>query len=292
MKKGIFIIFLIILLPYIILNVFYYEKDNDILVKVKTNDKILSIPLEEYIVHVVAGEIPVSFNDEALKAGAIVSRSYAIYKIKKNNSYDVTDNTLTQIYLTDEELKEKWKNDYLKNLQKIKDVVYKTKGQVLVYDGNVIEALFFSTSPGYTENSNEVFKEERPYLKSVPSSWDQASPVFREVNYFDKQDFCDKLSIKCSNLNIEITETTSTGRSKKIKVNNKIFASDDFIKKLNLKSTFLTIEVTSDSVIIETKGYGHGVGMSQYGANELALKGYRYDEILKYYYQGVQIKKI
>ena len=292
MKKLMFIPFFIVLLPYITLGIFYREQENDILVKVKTDNNVLSIPLEEYVIHVLAGEMPASFSDEALKAGAIVSRSYAIYKIKQNKSYDVTDNTLTQVYLTDDELKEKWQKNYVNNLKKIKSAVYKTKGQVLTYDNDVIEALFFSTSSGYTEDAKEVFSEERPYLKSVPSLWDQASPVFSEVTNFSKEDFCNKLNITCSNLDIEIIETTSTGRSKKIRVNKQIFNSNDFIKKLGLRSTFLNIKVIDNNVVIETKGYGHGVGMSQYGANALALKGYKYDEILKYYYQNTQIKKI
>ena len=281
MKKCIIIIFIIILLPF---NIFYHDKSSDILVKVKTNKKIITIPLEEYIIGVVAGEMPSSFEMEALKAQAIVSRSYVIYKIKKNNTYDVTDNTLTQVYLDKRELKG------IKNLNKIKKAVNSTKNQVLVYDNDVIEALFFSTSSGYTENVKEVFKEDRPYLRSVPSFWDQDSPLYSEINYFSKEDFCSKLGIECSNINIEITEKTSTGRSKKIKVNDKIFNSNEFIKKLNLKSSYLDIRV-ADNIIIETKGYGHGVGMSQYGANALAKKGYRYDEILKYYYQGTEIKK-
>ncbi len=277
MKKGIIIILIVILFPFIILSIFYHEQGNAILVKMKRDNKIISVPLEEYVMGVVAGEMPSSFELEALKAQAIVSRSYVIYKIKKNNTYDVTDNTLTQVYV-----------DGIYD-RKIKKAVYETKNEVLVYDDEVIEALFFSKAPGYTENVEEVFQESRPYLRSVPSSWDNDST---EVNYFTKEGFCHKLDIECSNISIEITEKTSTGRSKKIKVNDQVFNSSDFIKRLNLKSSYLNIKVLDSNIIIETKGYGHGVGMSQYGANELAKKGYVYDEILKYYYQGTQIKKI
>lgn len=292
MKKVFIVLFLIILMPYIIINFFYHEKKDLIFVKVKRDNNIIEIPLENYIVGVVAGEMPASFNIEALKAQAVAARSYVLKKITNNNNYDVTDNTLTQVYLDQRELKDKWQNSYNANIKKIKKAVNDTKGEYLVYDNDIVEAFFFSTSSGYTENIEEIFSEDRPYLKSVASLWDDISPSFNEIHYFSKYDFCNKLEIICDKLDVSILEKTSTGRSKKIMVNTQIFDSNIFIQKLNLKSTFLSINITDDYIIIETKGYGHGVGMSQYGAEAMALKGYNYDDILKYYYQGVEIKKI
>ena len=100
------------------------------------------------------------------------------------------------------------------------------------------------------------------------------------------------MNINCSDLNIKIIEQTSTGRSKKIMINNIVYDSNEFIKKLNLKSSYLDVNVLNNNVIIKTNGYGHGVGMSQFGANEMAKLGYNHEEILKYYYQNVNIEKI
>ncbi len=217
MKKGIIVLFLIVLLPYIILSFFYDEEKNILYVKVKTDKTIISVPLEEYIVGVVAGEMPASFHEEALKAQAVAARSYVLNKIKSNNSYDVTDNTLTQVYLDEDKLKSKWKDNYDQYLKKIRRAVYSTEGEVLVYDNEIIEALFFSTSPGHTENAGEVFKSNRPYLESVISD-DSNSPMYSDITYLKKKDFCQKLNITCDNLTIAITDKTSTGRSKKIKI--------------------------------------------------------------------------
>lgn len=287
MKKGVLILFLVILLPYLVNIFFYHEKGTNNLVKVKIDNKVINVPLEEYIIGVVAAEMPVSFDIEALKAQAVASRSYVAKK-----KFTVTNDTSNQVYLNKSTLKKKWGSEYKQNINKIKKAVYDTKGEVLVYKNEVIEALFFSTSSGYTENSEEVFSESRPYLKSVASTWDSISPSYQEIHFIKKEEFCDKLSIDCNNLEIKIVDVTSTGRSKKIEINNKIYDSSEFIKKLNLKSSYLTISVLNDNVVIETKGYGHGVGMSQYGALAMALNGSKYDEILKYYYQNSEIKKI
>lgn len=152
--------------------------------------------------------------------------------------------------------------------------------------------MFFSTSVGFTENSEEVFPNEVPYLRSVESKWDEISPVY-EVNYnFDLKDFYQKLDLNYNDkVNLEVIDKTSTGRIKKIKINNKLFDGSEVVNKLELRSNHFTINQNNDKVHIVTKGYGHGVGMSQYGAQGMALEGYKYDEILKHYYQDVKIKK-
>ena len=290
MKKILIIIISLILIPYIVISCFYKEKEDIVMVKVKTKKDVIVISLEEYVMGVIAGEMPAEFDIEALKAQAVAARTYVLKKLSNGNEY-ILDNTLDQVYLSNDVLKIKWKNKYKKYLTKIKKAIKETKGEYLVYNDEIIDAFFFSTSTGYTENVGEVFKEYRPYLKSVESSWDDISPVFREKYFFKKENFCLKLGIECSNINVQILETTSTGRVKKIKVNNKEFSGNEFREKLGLKSNYFDIIVNQD-IYIETKGYGHGVGMSQYGALGMALKGYKYDEILKYYYQDVEIKKL
>lgn len=303
MKQVILISLIIILIPYMVVTFLVDEEKKPITiqesrlsVRVKKEDEsIIEIPFEEYIIGVLAGEMPAKFELEALKAQAVAARSYVLKKMEnKNNDYDVVDTVMNQVYIDESKLKDKWKNNYEENYNKIKNAVELTKGEYLVYDDEIVEAFFFSTSTGKTENVEEVFSETLPYLRSVDSTWDsEVSPVFSETNTINIEEFYKKLELNYSDdFNIEILETTSTGRIKKLKVNGIEMNGNEFTKKLGLRSNYFTITKLENNVLITTKGYGHGVGMSQYGAQAMALKGYKYDEILKYYYQNVEIKKI
>jgi len=300
--KKIFLIFsLIILIPYIIVSLFinietkkfYFIKDVN--VRIKRNENIVEVPLEEYIIGVVSAEMPASFEVEALKAQAVAARSYVLTKMEQNKDleYDVVDTVSHQVYLNEEELKNKWQNKYDEYSNKIKEAVLDTKGEILTYDGEVIEAFFFSTSSGYTENCEEVFMEALPYLRSVDSHYDQISPAYNSNVTMSLSDFYTNLGLSYNEeLNIEVISTTSTGRIRKIKINGTVFTGNQMTAKLKLKSTFFNIEKNGNNITINTKGYGHGVGMSQYGANGMAQVGYTYDSILKHYYSGVEIIKI
>ena len=301
MKKILLLTCIIIFIPYIIVNLFIKDEEikfkytSNMMVRVKQDDEIVKVPFEDYIVGVLAGEMPVSFELEALKAQAVAARSYVMKKMQANidKEYDVVDTVMNQVYLDDEHLQEVWKDDYTNNINKIKQAVLETFNEYLEYDGKVVDAMFFSTSVGATENSEEVFTSKVPYLRSVESTWDSISPVY-EVNYtFSLKDFYNKLNLNYSEtLNIELLDTTSTGRVKKLKINGVTLEGNTVVTNLKLKSNHFTIKLDNNKIYITTKGYGHGVGMSQYGAQAMALNGYKYDEILKYYYQGVEIKKI
>lgn len=304
MKKIILIILAIIFIPYIIVSLFirtddvkfYYKEGMNVRVKREQTNTIEVVPFEDYVVGVLAGEMPVNFELEALKAQAVAARTYVMKKMSdnRNQDYDIVDTVQNQVYISDEELKDKWQDKYQERINKVKTAVLETKGEYLSYNGKVIEAFFFSTSVGKTENSEEVFKESLPYLRSVDSTWDEeVSPVFNDSKEYSLQEFFERLNLKYSNqINVEVLNTTSTGRIKNIKINGKKFTGSEVYKNLNLRSTFFEINQVGSNVIINTKGYGHGVGMSQYGALAMAKKGYKYDEILKYYYQNVQIEKI
>lgn len=304
MKKIFSILLLIILFPYLIVTLFIkedttkikfiFKEDEKVRVKQTESGNILEVPLEEYVAGVVAGEMPITFETEALKAQAVAARSYVLKKIEQNykNNYDVVDTVLNQVYLDNESLKNKWKDKYEERIQKIKKVVLDTKGEYLTYNGKVIEAFFFSTSSGLTENCEEVFVEALPYLRSVDSHYDEISPVYENQKVINYTEFCNKLGIENVPLNINITKTTSTGRIKNITINGVNFTGNQVTQRLGLRSNYFEIKQDNDNVIVTTKGYGHGVGMSQYGANGMAKEGYTYKDILNHYYTNIQISKI
>ena len=302
LKKLLLFSCLIIFIPVIIVSLFIrndeitFNFSNNTTVRIyreKTNT-IDKVPLEEYVVGVVAGEMPIDFEIEALKAQAVASRSYVMKQIEKNinKEYDVVDTVTNQVYLDNEHLMAVWSNSYVNNINKIKEAVLSTKGEYISYGNKVAEALFFSTSPGLTENSEEIFVSKEPYLRSVSSKWDEISPLYSTTITYTLSEFYSILNIDYkNNLNIEITKKTSTGRIKKIKINNTEFTANYICSKFSLNSTYFEIIQDGSKVIVKNKGYGHGVGMSQYGAEGMAREGYTYDQILKYYYKDIEIKK-
>jgi stage II sporulation protein D len=304
MKKILTIILLIIFIPYIIVSIFLNEEEiefkftNNMIVRVfRDNTKQTElVPFEEYVTGVLAGEMPVSFNMEALKAQAVAARTYVMKKIEinKNKDYDIIDTVANQVYLDDNYLKAVWKDNYISKINKLKTAIIETEGQYLSYNERVIEAFFFSTSVGMTENSEDIFSTKLPYLRSMKSEWDkEVSPVYSDAFMFNLDDFYKRLNlIYTEKIKIQVLKTTSTGRIKSIKINGKTFTGGEIFSKLSIRSTYFSIVQTNNIVTVTTKGYGHGVGMSQYGAEGMARAGYNYEEILKYYYQGVNIEKI
>lgn len=306
MKKILLLTLTIILIPLFIIGLtnrneilnkikYGFYSNSTIKVKKSKTNEIVSVPIEEYVIGVVAGEVPASFDLEALKAQAVASRTYVLeHKQRSKTNYDVTDNTQNQVYINYEDMKNKWKNNYDENLNKITNAVNSTKGEVLLYDNNLIDAMFFSTSNGYTENSENVFSSKKPYLVSVPSPWDkQESPVFKTTSLISKKEFLFNLGLPDSNeINISDVKTTNTKRVISLNINGKNFKGSEIKSIFNLRSTSFSIEIKEDKVNFIVNGFGHGVGMSQYGANGMAKEGYNYKDILKHYYKNCEIKKI
>ena len=246
------------------------------------------IELEEYLVGVVAAEMPASFNIEALKTQAILARTYALKKMSKGEK--LTDTVSTQAYIDKNEMQKKWSNDYNKYYNKIVSAVNSTKGQVVKYNGNYIEALYHSTSNGKTESAKEVWGQDIPYLKSVDSSWDKKTSAYLKIENKEFNTLMKILGLDIDkNTNIEILSKDESGRVSKIKVEDKIYTGVEFRTLLGLRSTDFDITITENGLEIITRGYGHGVGMSQYGANEMAKLGYNYKDIINHYYQNVKI---
>lgn len=273
---------------------YFNEENKELEVTIKNQEEgtIETLDLEEYIIGVVAGEMPASFEDEALKAQAIAARSYALNKIKSTNKeYDLLTDITNQVYITKEEMQEKWQEEYEKYYDKIKKAVEDTKNLVMMYDGEVISAYYFAMSNGKTEDVSLVFGENIDYLVSVDSSWDENVKNFMVTNEIEKEEFCEKLDISCEEIKIEEIKRTDSNRVDTIKINGKEYKGTKIRALLNLRSTDFDIEI-KESINITTRGYGHGVGMSQYGANEMAKNGATYEEILKYYYKDINLTKI
>lgn len=260
----------------------------------ESDGSIKNVNIEDYIIGVVAAEMPASFEPEALKAQAVAARTYAMYKKETRNlDYDLIIGTKDQAYQTNEELLKKWGVSFFKNYLKVRDAVLATEGEILTYNGQTINAFYFSMSNGYTENVESVFKSDLPYLKSVPSTWDNESiKNYEFTKTISKKDFCKSLEISCDNIKIENIQKTSSNRVASLTINDKTFLGTKVRSLLGLRSTDFTIECLDNDIKITTKGYGHGVGMSQYGANGMAKENHNYKEILNYFYQNTEISKI
>ena len=271
---------------------YFNDEEIDVTIKDADSSEEITLNLEEYIVGVVAGEMPASFAEEALKAQAIAARSYALSKINSaTTSYDLVTDITNQVYITPEKMQEKWGGDYEYYYNRVKKAVEDTKNLVMEYEGEIISAYYFAMSNGYTEDVSLVFGENRDYLVSVGSTWDGDVKNFTTTTTFSKQDFCTKLNIDCTNIVIGDIVRSETNRVNTITINDQEFKGTTFRTLLGLRSTHFTIDI-SDDVKITTKGYGHGVGMSQYGANAMAKNGSNYEEILHHYYKDVDIVEI
>ncbi len=258
----------------------------------KEKDVKKTLNLEDYIIGVVAGEMPASFEDEALKAQAVAARTYAMYMIeKKSNNYDLVTDVSNQVYIDDEAMLVKWNSEYDYYKTKITNAVNETRNIIMTNNDKVICAYYFAISNGYTEDSVPVFGEHHDYIQSTESLWDKNVNNYEVTTTISKDEFCAKLGLLCNNIVIENVEHTSTNRIKSIKINGNTYTGIELRKKLNLRSTDFEIKV-DDNITITTRGYGHGVGMSQYGANEMAKMGKTYEEILKYYYKNIKLEQI
>ncbi len=289
MKKLILII--LFLLPISICSfllkkkaVFFSEKPKHNTVIINVKEKNLYLDLENYVIGVVAGEMPALFQDEALKAQAVAARSYVLSK-EKDGNYVVSASTSDQVFLTSYEMKEKWENDYDEYYNKILNAVKKTTGEVLTKDNKILKAFYFSMSNGYTENSKDVFGED--LTQSVESPFEISLSNFEIVKEFSKSELLEKLGV--DNLNIENQQISETKHTSSIIIGGKEFSGIEVRKLLNLRSTDFEIKQVGENFNIITRGYGHGVGMSQYGANELAKSGKSYKEILAYYYKNTKL---
>ncbi|WP_284240921.1 stage II sporulation protein D [Paenibacillus glycanilyticus] len=263
------------------------------------------VSLENYVKGVLAGEMPADFELEALKAQAIAARTYIVRRLELDDHSgmpataaasraDVTDTIDHQMYISLDQLQVLWPKDEQKaNLAKLDKAVSETRGEIITYSGEPIQAVFFSTSNGYTENSEQYFQEELPYLRSVASPWDkQISPRYEETVKLALSDFYARLGLATNKKPaIRVLDKTAGKRIADIMIDGKTYTGREVREKLGLASSQFTWKLDKDEISITTFGYGHGVGMSQWGANGMAEEGKSAEQIVTYYYTGTKVEQ-
>ncbi len=241
---------------------------------------------EDYVIGVVAGEMSPDFPYEALKAQAVAARTYAYRALKNNPNTDIKN--IWQNYITKEDMKKRWGANYDKWYEKISSVVYDTAGEVVEYNNEPILAAFYSTSCGKTEECENVWSEDLPYLTSVESEGDIYSPYYENKVTVSKNQL---VNIYGSS-NIKINKITDAGYVQSVTIGNNTYSGENIRSTFSLRSTSFNIADDGNNIVFVTKGYGHGVGMSQYGACYMANNGSDYKEILSHYYKDTYITHI
>lgn len=256
----------------------------------RSNGSVINLNMTDYLIGVVSSEMPASFNLEALKAQSVLARTYALKA--KQTGKKLTNTVSTQSYIDIDQMKNKWGNSFNTYYNKIKNAVENTNGEYLSYNGNYIEALYHSTNNGKTESSLDVFGNYYPYLISVSSEYDKnASSYLRTIN-MPLDTISNKLGLSLNNDSvINILSYTDGGNIKEININGNNFSGKKVRELLGLRSADFDISISDNNANITTRGYGHGVGMSQYGANGMANAGYGYKDILSHYYPGTTLTK-
>ena len=293
------------------------EDEMEITVLNHRNNEEMQLGLEEYIVGVVAAEMPVTFELEALKAQAIAARTYTIRRMKqfgaqpneKHPQCDVcTEFAHCQAWISKEDRLQAWKEDknlsivdHVKLWNKLIEAITATSGEIITYNNQPIDPLFFSSCGGKTENSEEYFTATLPYLRSVSSEYEKHSPHMESKVKMTVNEFITKLKTKVPDIKIDekniekeikILKKTEGGKIASIQIGNKTLQGRETREALGLKSSDFTVEIKDKEMTFTVIGYGHGVGLSQYGADGMAKEGSNYQEIIKHYYQGVEIIKI
>ena len=283
-----FLLFMIQLMPQflpvqlIIQNSVRLFTEEEKIVYLSRNGIVEEIELEKYLMGVVPSEMPVTFELEALKAQAVAARSFVV-----SRHYQVDDTTSSQVYKDEETLRNQWQENYEAYAAKIQEAVQSTKNEILMYDEQIVNATFFSSSNGKTNNAQDYWVSAVPYLVSVDSPWDHQT----------KEDNTRSASFNWSEVNallgevslIEIMSYYDNGYVKEVLVNETYYSGREIREMFQLSSSAFQIVQNEEGLVFETVGSGHGVGMSQYGAFGMALEGYNYQEILKHYYQGAEI---
>ncbi|MBR0025806.1 MAG: stage II sporulation protein D [Clostridia bacterium] len=269
-------------------------------------DRVLTLTLNEYLIGVVAAEMPASFEAEALAAQAVAARTFTAAHMQafsgtpcgREGCDTCSDSGCCQAWDDDAALRKKWGTSYAANREKVAAAVYATSGEVLLYDGELIEALYHSTSGGRTEDSENVFSAALPYLRAVDSPGEEDAPRYERTVKFSEKSFLKKLNAAFPKADLKDAEEVrvlsryESGRVERAQVGKVTATGRELRKALSLDSANFTLKYKGDTVLVTTRGFGHGVGMSQLGANAMAQAGADYRGILTHYYTGVTVASL
>lgn len=311
MKQTISVLFLFLfallcLLPLFLIKCAPVPADLEVRLYLVEEKRTITLELEEYIKGVVAAEMLANFHPEALKAQAVAARTMTVRRLKRfggsgypgvpgaDLSNDVND---SQAWLSKKQLIAKWGLwAYQRNWKKISEAVESTAGLVIVYEGRPIDALYHSTSGPRTANAEEVWSALVPYLKSVPCSFCHHSPRYQQEKAFSSTEFLSALGLSgllaTGDLSLRILDRTASGRVKTVQIGTYQYTATEIRSRLGLASTNFTVHLRDGKLIFATIGYGHGVGLCQYGADGMAKEGWTFLEILQHFYQAVEIRKL
>lgn len=250
--------------------------------------------LKDYLIGAVAGEMPASYHEEALKAQAVACCSYLnwLKKNADNPDYDITnDSSRHQSYLTKEQMKEKWGDKFDSCYEKIASAVSSVYGEALYYKNEPALTVFHAISPGSTHNSRDVWQEDIPYLVSVSAPGDTLSPDIDSQRVFTQQELSALLGQEEGQELLGEIKVCDTGYVTEICLGEKRLSGTEAASLLSLRSPTFTAEYINQKYIFTVRGYGHGLGMSQYSADYMARQGSSYEEILTHFYKGCKIKR-
>lgn len=282
--------------------------NNEFKVLDKATNEVFSIPEDKFIFSTVATEVPANFRDEAIKAQMVAAYTYfknlqAKQKMHPSDELKgadfAVDSSKCKYFATDEKIHEKWGNNFDFYNDKFQRLLNEVFGQTLKYNGEYIEAMYHSISSGQTESIEDVFGGNNPYLKPVPSPGDTLANGYLTEKTLSIEEIVEILKAKFPGEALDanavksmcISEKNDSGLIKKVSVGNKTFTGREIRELFSLRSSNFDIEITPDNVTFKVRGYGHGVGLSQYGAECMAKQGADYKEILAWYYPGTELVK-
>ena len=282
-----------------------YNKYGTIKLLHKKTNEIEEVKIDDYLCNVVSAEMPADYELEALKAQAIVARTYTIYKVqnKKHENADICDDsTCCQAWVSKENRLERWEETKREeNWNKIQQCVNETKGKIITYNNQPINAFFHANSGGTTELPVNVWGGSGlPYLQVVQTAGEEGYTKYSSEVDLTQEELINKLKTKYEDIQIDfnndedvkIIEHTDSNRVKTVKFGNHELSGVETRTLLGLKSTNFEIKKENNQIKFLVKGYGHGVGMSQTGANTMAKQGNNCEEIIKHFYVGIEIKDI
>lgn len=263
------------------------------------NGKIEDVTIKEYLIGVLAAETDLNYSDEALKAQVMACHTYLLNQ-KLNNSENTTvdisdDPSTNQGYWNEKERKEKWSDKFDEKEKKAEKIVDSVLDEIIIYNNEPIKAVYFALSCGKTMSSKEVWDEDLPYLISVQSIYDKLSPDYTKPLFFTNEELLkifNENNYNIKEINNISTKNNENGYITEVNINTIKISGNDFRKLLDLNSSVFDVEKKENGYTIKTYGYGHMVGMSQYGADYMAKQGADYKEILNHYYPNTDITEI